>query len=134
MSGAANIKYVNSLHCFSDDSLCEITVEGTYTKGLIDTGADISIMDREFSRLLKLEPINNSAKLIREASGGLLKQYGTIRVNMQINEDTFCTDFIVVDKCHPNVILGMDFLKREKATINCGKKNFRYSFSKRRIF
>ena len=53
------------------------------------------------------------------AGGALLKILGTVELDIEVRGQIMKFEFCVLGKLHPDLILGMNFLKEHKANIDC---------------
>ena len=84
---------------------------------LVDTGAGISLLPRDFVTRSHLSP---SAVRVSTATGQPLRIYGEILLDVEIPSlrQTFPWTFVVADVTEP--ILGNDFLAAFKLIVDCG--------------
>ena len=85
-------------------------VEGLPTRILIDTGADVSILNYYSIPPSARRKILHSSEKIRSASGSYLDIFGTIRkVALEINNTSYILEKCLVVKNHPKfMIIGVD--------------------------
>eukprot|EP00731_Ephydatia_muelleri_P017894 Em0010g992a len=90
---------------------------------LIDSGAAVSVVTYGVLPSSIRAKISNVAPIAIGANGSPLDVVG--RVNIEITMDTFCTNhsFIVVQKLTVDCLLGMDFLAKHGAVIDCVKNS-----------
>ena len=90
---------------------------------LIDSGAAVSVVTYGVLPSSIRAEISNVAPIAIGANGSPLDVVG--RVNIEITMDTFCTNhsFIVVQKLTVDCLLGMDFLAKHGAVIDCVKNS-----------
>ena len=99
----------------------KLAINGLSIKGLIDTGADVSLCSEE--TFLKL-PVHNRPKLINpyvrlfDAANRLLKCIGLYRASITTAAGTRFHHMYVVRDLGQPAILGWDYLKASKAVIN----------------
>ena len=91
-------------------------------KCLIDTGASVSCISQ--SLLNRLKPAQNS-NITKSAynqvfgvGGEILKITGCITLRFKISEQEFEHKFLIFNRLHHSLILGVDFLQRNKCTID----------------
>ena len=83
-------------------------------KALVDTGADVSLLDAQiFDKLhkkFKSDISKQNSITLRSVTGQALKIIGTALVTLHIESKTFPFTFYVVEKLGKEMILGDDFL------------------------
>ena len=93
----------------------------TKTNALVDTGADISVMSKQFLNKTgfthgQLKPA--SCKTIIAVNGQHVRILGKIQLCISIQNKSFNHLVHVLDNLHHSLILGRDFLKRNEAKLD----------------
>ena len=89
---------------------------------LVDTGAKVSLLSKivyDEVPAVSGSPLHPVDRQIAAANGGLIKVYGMLEMTFVIERVPYVCDFLVADMGHLSGLLGMDFLKRHKATLMC---------------
>jgi len=84
-------------------------------KFLLDSGADINLIDRKFAESFLSSNINRSTaaqSTIRCANGSVMKCVGTVEISVSIGRASEMVIFRVVENLFPVVILGLVALKQ----------------------
>jgi len=89
---------------------------------LIDTGADISIINRDYVDKLGIE-IENSDTKITFANNSQSYALGKVNLKLKLNKN-IDWNFLVVDRLPVMAILGSDFLEKHYVTIDYREKTF----------
>ncbi|XP_019056318.1 PREDICTED: uncharacterized protein LOC109116045 [Tarenaya hassleriana] len=99
--------------------LCDVEC---YT--LFDTGATHSFLSLEKAKKLNMERIDTKSDFtVRTPSGETLPVHGTLRdVSLDICGRDLAADLIVVPIGGYSLILGMDWLSKHRAQIDCRKR------------
>ncbi|XP_075521411.1 uncharacterized protein LOC142554631 [Primulina tabacum] len=105
-----------------------ILISGKVALTLIDTGATHSFMSEIFMRLLGIAPIFETIQYnIVLPLGDVICPTSVIKAcPVQVNEETFFADLIVIPMIEFDVILGMDWLSSYRAIIYCVEKTVRF--------
>lgn len=99
----------------------------TKTNALVDTGADISVMSKQFLNKTgfthgQLKP--TSCKTIIAVNGQHVRILGKIQLCISIQNKSFNHLVHVLDNLHHSLILGRDFLKRNEAKLDFSTDTF----------
>jgi len=89
-------------------------------KMLLDTGADINIIDKFFAQNvlnLKLEQSRKNSSYIKCANGSSMKVVGTVYLAVKIGKSINKIEFRIVENLFPRVILGIVALKQLKISL-----------------
>lgn len=100
----------------------EVTIDGICTMALVDTGAMRSVMSLSFKNRLRRKvmfSLDTHAKF-RGVSGEILRPLGVCAVNVLLADKCYLTEFVILERCTHDVILGIDFLQTCGASVNCG--------------
>ena len=96
-----------------------INVNDKSFKALVDSGSDICCIHKSLLKNFGLTTIENSDYMqVRGISGKLIKVQGTVVLNLQIGNASYTHRFYVFDNIHHGLIIGHDFLKDNKCTLN----------------
>jgi predicted aspartyl protease len=100
----------------------KVKIAGINTWGLVDTGAEISCINEEFvsqdKKLNQLEIQKSKFGSVQTADGSPLGIKGKITLTIVIEGRKIVSDFHVITNLKYDVIIGMDILKKQGATIN----------------
>ncbi|CAG2203607.1 unnamed protein product [Mytilus edulis] len=102
-------------------STTKVSVGGTRTCALVDTGANISVMSKQFFLRTpysthKLEPPDITSVIA--VNGNHVKVLGKVNISVTIGNRNFRASIYVLPQLHHSLILGVDFLKQTKAKLN----------------
>lgn len=102
--------------------LIDTKIKRLLTKSLIDTDASLNYLSENFYHKLiheypslKMEPINLRVQV---ANKTIIKAKGKITLPLVIQNRFINTNFIVLESITNDLILGLDFLERNKVIIN----------------
>ena len=85
---------------------------------LIDTGATRSCMNEAYYRTLQIDSICLlSNTCVRSATGSNLSPLGIVNCTFELGKTVFTNDFIVCQNLTRPLILGRDFLMRNRITV-----------------
>lgn len=84
---------------------------------IIDTGAELNCVSLEFARAHDLTVIASHQR-IKGADGHLISNAGSTQFSLDIDDDTFCIDAVVLEDLTFSVILGMEFCDRHVQSID----------------
>lgn len=107
----------------SEKCTTQVTLGDTKTKALIDTGANISVINKNsLSTTTYADKALNPShvKQVLAANGNHVKVLGKISIDVTIGSRSFTQTFHVLDQLHHNLILGFDFMKTHGAFLNFG--------------
>ena len=101
----------------------KIKIQGQEEEWLLDTGAAISVVDKELipKGVTSLKK-TNTAPLITSASGHKLPVLGIYEVPLDIGGRSFLQKMAVLEQLEAKAILGVDFLQTHQAIIDLGTK------------
>ena len=88
----------------------KITLNNLKVYALFDTGAKISVVDRNVVKKLGLKISKEKSKSVSCANGSELIILGKIRINVEFNNKIVKGEFYVADKIYPEVVIGIDVL------------------------
>ncbi|UYV75151.1 K02A2.6-like [Cordylochernes scorpioides] len=100
-------------------------------EALIDTGADLSVVDLSTALNTGLEIINPD-KMCSGPDGKELDIVGNIILNIKFEDKTITHQFVIM-RTHLRIfILGRDFLKKMNAKIDCQREIIKYDLTENR--
>lgn len=85
--------------------------------GLVDTGSSVNLIKSKYIQGKKIEKCK---EYLVSANGSEIKSLGKVKLSFRIETNTFEDDFVVSDDFTSDLILGYQFLKKEKVQINFG--------------
>ena len=103
------------------ENFVDVHVHNIDSQALVDTGATISCVSEEFVRKLNIDIEDYeraTIPAIRGVGGHLLPCLGKISFPILIDDHTFSYSFHVFRGIHNPIILGIDFLKKYKVSID----------------
>ncbi|GKC32604.1 putative reverse transcriptase domain-containing protein [Tanacetum coccineum] len=116
----------NAVEALQDPKVMTSTfsLNNQFANVLFDSGADFSFIFTEFAPLLNVEPcIVNPGYAIEIANGESLEVDRVIRdCKLELGNDLFTIDLISLGHGSFDVIVGMDWLSKNKAVIVCHEK------------
>lgn len=99
--------------------LINISISHQNILALIDTGASISCMSEQLALKLNINFTHDETKYcIKSISGSCLKIVGSAMVNIILDSYLFKNELIIIKDISQDVILGQDFLYKNKALID----------------
>ena len=104
-----------------DKLTCRATVGNQRWRALVDTGANITIIRHDVLNKLsnqQKQQLQPSDVRIVNASGDRMALEGKMRIPIKISDMKLIADCHVVTQLEHPIILGMDFLRTHKATID----------------
>ena len=102
-----------------------VTIGGKKTRGLIDTGAQISIASLEFLKKTDIKISSLKPADVNEIVGvgnEHHKVLGTLEIPISISGIKIDFNFYILEQLRHTVILGMDFLEHHKVQIDLNSK------------
>src|SRR5713101_1296145 len=110
--------HIDPIQTLSIDSTVEIEIDGIKEKALIDTGAQICVIGEDLANRLGKEIKPWIGKSMIATDGKQLKIRGQCSCKIKIEETEYNVNFVIVEKCTPQLIVGTDFLQQHKAVID----------------
>ncbi|XP_076954162.1 uncharacterized protein LOC143628447 [Bidens hawaiensis] len=106
---------------------CTFLINNHYAYVLFDTGADLSFVSKQFEPLLGIKSINLDNKYSIELANGKLIEISQVVRNYSITlrDHQFSIDLLPVELGSFDVVVGMDWLSKNKAEIVCSEKMVR---------
>ena len=101
-------------------AVIRVDVEGYNTWALIDSGADLSMINQDFARKAIHKDALHSGSFghVTEAGGGTIKVAGTAQVPFQIRNSQFVQSMAVIPGLVYHIILGRDFCCRHETALD----------------
>ena len=101
----------------------DVQINGKEVKGLIDSGATISLIKSSLVKDLKINNIDNESKYITSLGNNRISVSGLIDITVNIFGIEMMAEFLIVndENIGNDLILGMNFLKKNKFAINMNK-------------
>ena len=99
-----------------------VFIDGFCASALVDTGATISVMSISFKNRIGRKVMFSwgESTRFRGVGGEVLHPVGVCAVNVLLAGKVFPTEFLVLQRCTHDVILGIDFLQECGAFVDCG--------------
>jgi transposase InsO family protein len=118
--------------------LIEIPLEinGQQVLGLLDTGANRSVMSKDLAKRLKLvERTSNQQVQLNFAANNSSSNIISTKITTKVTfeEATFSIDFIPVDNIRKDLILALDFMAKFGIIITCREDEIKVESKKRKI-
>ncbi|KAI8116869.1 hypothetical protein CVS40_11136 [Lucilia cuprina] len=121
--------------CSREESLSDgryylsISIFGTYITALVDTGSTLTYLGKTVRQLLEAHNIRprNHQRTIQLADGSCIPSVNVYPIAVEANGKTTHLLASSLDSLAEPVILGMDFLRRRKATLLIDGKELRAS-------
>ena len=99
-------------------SMCLGKIEGRDIYILLDSGAEISIINMRIFKQFKVDAEIMPCKIdVRSVTGKPIKVAGKARIKFKLGERTFYHEFLIVFGIDKNMILGVDFLEKERVRL-----------------
>ncbi|XP_028547385.1 uncharacterized protein LOC114578401, partial [Dendrobium catenatum] len=112
-----------------------LTISDLPARVLFDSGASHSFISEIFCEKVNVEPVSfNPGLHVRLPTGNYLNASTKCSVEFMINSRRFQTDLIVLPLVEFDIILGMDWLVKHFATIECWKKKVRFDLPEEEVF
>ena len=100
-------------------NLIKIRVANSSAMAMVDSGAHISAISAEFYfKYLSKVPLEKAFLIVNGISGTMLKVKGKINISVEIGRLRLQQSFYVIENFKHNIILGLDFLTNQKASLN----------------
>lgn len=107
------------------------SIEDVHSVCLVDTGANVSVISKQFLDELPSEVIRTRyTQKVRDATCANKSKVtilGDVTLSFTVGKQRFKVDFAVLEKCSMSVILGMDFLQKARAVIDIGQQQITFT-------
>ncbi|UYV84686.1 hypothetical protein LAZ67_X003094 [Cordylochernes scorpioides] len=100
------------------ENYIDIKIEGKKTRALVDSGASYSVISERFRLKLKKIMFAETDVTLRVANGKIVRPKGRCTLKLDLNGLQESFEFVVMEDCSHEVILGWDFLKLSRAIID----------------
>ena len=120
------LEEINSIHSTSKRPYADVTINDIKIKFLYDTGADVSCIQEETFRKLKLPITKISHKDCKSAGGQSLKILGQTELPLKFDGKTFSHTFLVIKDLNEKGIFGIDLISKHQ--LNYSPKNREFSW------
>ena len=104
-------------------------MNGREVQALLDTGACRSVISKSFANYVwaRVKPLKpNGLSVLATADGHMVRVLGTTKLDVDLSSDIMKYEFYVLEKLSQNVILGLDFLEANSATMDCKNKTISF--------
>ncbi|UYV72850.1 hypothetical protein LAZ67_10000987, partial [Cordylochernes scorpioides] len=98
----------------------DIKIEGDTIRALVDSGASYSVISERFRVELKKTMFAETDVVLKVADDKVVKSKGRCTLKLEVNGHPENFEFVVLENCSHDVILGWDFFKATNAVIDCG--------------
>ena len=88
-----------------------IRINGFKKKAVLDTGSTLSIIAPEYLTMFQLKNVQKTDKVIRAIDGHEIRMSGTVNLILIINRCTLYFQFMVLNNCTVDCLLGTDVIK-----------------------
>ncbi|UYV82719.1 hypothetical protein LAZ67_22000665, partial [Cordylochernes scorpioides] len=100
------------------ENYIDIKIEGKMTRALVDSGASYSVISERFRLKLRKIMFAETDVTLRVANGKIVRPKGRCTLKLDLNGLQESFEFVVMEDCSHEVILGWDFLKLSRAIID----------------
>ncbi|UYV63819.1 K02A2.6-like, partial [Cordylochernes scorpioides] len=100
------------------ENYIDIKIEGKMTRALVDSGASYSVISERFRLKLRKIMFAETDVTLRVANGKIVRPKGRCTLKLDLNGLQESFDFVVMEDCSHEVILGWNFLKLSRAIID----------------
>lgn len=111
--------------------LVNLSTNNVNCLALVDTGATVSCISQAMMNEMKVECKGSEVRGLSAVNGSVLKVMGKCDIIFGLEEFLFRQEFIIVNNLSCNIILGQDFLVKNRACIDFG--NYWLSFPQGKI-
>ncbi|UYV69952.1 hypothetical protein LAZ67_7001313 [Cordylochernes scorpioides] len=98
----------------------DIKIEDDTIRALVDSGASYSVISERFRVELKKTMFAETDVVLKVADDKVVKSKGRCTLKLEVNGHPENFEFVVLENCSHDVILGWDFFKATNAVIDCG--------------
>lgn len=112
--------------CSGKDCTLKGLVNGAPANILVDTGAAVTVLSKstwDCAKGLGTQLQSTAERRLVGVQGTPLQVYGTARVQLELPPEKFWVEAIVADTPTADVILGRDFLRSQRCTIEMGSSS-----------
>ena len=102
---------VGMIYDYSGLLYLSIRINGFIKKAVLDTGSTLSIIAPEYLTMSQLKRVQRTDKVIRAIDGHEIIMSGTVDLILVVNQHTVYFNFMVLNNCTVNCLLGTDIIK-----------------------
>ena len=98
-------------------SIIRIKVNGKFSDILIDSGANQSVIDYAHATKLNVQiqpPQSGTIRNLITADNAIVPTFGHVTLELEIQHLKIKHNFLVMKNCSSGIIIGMDFINRNK--------------------
>ncbi|GBO31508.1 hypothetical protein AVEN_20594-1 [Araneus ventricosus] len=100
----------------------DVIIDNKPINVLVDSGASFSVVSDKYRRYLKKVMFSDTKNVIlKVANGSFVRQIGKYILHVIIESRELPFEFVVLQNCCHDVILGWDFLEAFQVVIDCGR-------------
>ncbi|UYV69229.1 DDI2 [Cordylochernes scorpioides] len=100
------------------ENYIDIKIEGKMMRALVDSGASYSVISERFRLKLRKIMFAETDVTLRVANGKIVRPKGRCTLKLDLNGLQGSCEFVIMEDCSHEVILGWDFLKLYRAIID----------------
>ncbi|UYV85062.1 K02A2.6-like, partial [Cordylochernes scorpioides] len=100
------------------ENYIDIKIEGKMTRALVDSGASYFVISERFRLKLRKIMFAETDVTLRVANGKIVRPKGRCTLKLDLNGLQESFEFVVLEDCSHEVILGWNFLKLSRAIID----------------
>ncbi|UYV61070.1 K02A2.6-like, partial [Cordylochernes scorpioides] len=100
------------------ENYIDIKIEGKMTRALVDSGASYSVISERFRLKLRKIMFAETDVTLRVANDKIVRPKGRCTLKLDLNGLQESFEFVVMEDCSHEVILGWNFLKLSRAIID----------------
>ncbi|UYV77641.1 hypothetical protein LAZ67_15001799, partial [Cordylochernes scorpioides] len=100
------------------ENYIDIKIEGKMTRALVDSGASYYVISERFRLKLRKIMFAETDVTLRVANGKIVRPKGRCTLKLDLNGLQESFEFVVMEDCSHEVILGWNFLKLSRAIID----------------
>ena len=123
-TGNSNERLINNIDKGEDKSSVLIEIHGKRYRALVDSGAEISVLNRHIAEQFpETECLASTQITLRTATGDAITVAGEMEVPFRLGKKHLVHTFIVADNISRSVIIGRDCLKAHGMKLDFGSNH-----------